>query len=242
MVLGVRKHYTPAPGPLAIAEHHGQNFRTLPNRGRPRLLGFGADQALNAREVARFLEPKQDAKSRKLRTWRRRPCVSIRKFPRKWLTGSAEIANIAQLVAQYFEGDTAKTALWFRTKNPLFGSISPRDMIRFGRYEKLRRFVTEALGQNAAVPPPREPRHAPAAQRRHLSRGPRGSRPASRIFRPLQSLIDSVRRRCIDGSEAATQLGVATPLAVFRTRIATTTRCPAADRCPRRERPQQFRL
>jgi hypothetical protein len=42
--------------------------------------------------------------------------------------------------------------LWFKTKNPLLGSISPRDMIRYGRYEKLRRFVMEALEENAASP------------------------------------------------------------------------------------------
>jgi hypothetical protein len=62
-----------------------------------------------------------------------------------------EIGNICGLVAQFFAGDAAKTALWFKTKNPLFGNISPRDMIRYGRYEKLRRFVMSALEENAAV-------------------------------------------------------------------------------------------
>lgn len=55
-----------------------------------------------------------------------------------------EIANICNLVARYFDGDPRKTALWFRTKNPVLGEISPRDMIRFGRYDKLRRFVVGA--------------------------------------------------------------------------------------------------
>ena len=55
-----------------------------------------------------------------------------------------EIANICNLVAQYFDGDAQKTALWFRTKNPILGEISPRDMIRFGRYDKLRRFIVGA--------------------------------------------------------------------------------------------------
>lgn len=70
---------------------------------------------------------------------------SIKKIPKVVAKRLAEIANIAELVAQHFEGDSAKTALWFKTKNPLFGGISPRDMIRYGRYAKLQRFVTEAL-------------------------------------------------------------------------------------------------
>jgi hypothetical protein len=41
--------------------------------------------------------------------------------------------------------------LWFQTKNPLLGNISPRDMIRYGRYEKLRRFIMNALEDNATA-------------------------------------------------------------------------------------------
>lgn len=62
-----------------------------------------------------------------------------------------EIANICGLVAQFFEGDPVKTSLWFKTRNPLLGGLAPRDMIRYGRYEKLRRFVMEALEENAAA-------------------------------------------------------------------------------------------
>ncbi|MEX0707795.1 MAG: hypothetical protein WD078_07485 [Woeseia sp.] len=55
-----------------------------------------------------------------------------------------QIANICALVAAYFDGDIEKTALWFKTPNPLLGDISPRDMIRFGRYKRLLKFVAEA--------------------------------------------------------------------------------------------------
>ena len=53
------------------------------------------------------------------------------------------------LASQFFAGDATKTALWFQTKNPLLGNISPRDTIRYGRYEKLRRFVMSAMEENA---------------------------------------------------------------------------------------------
>lgn len=56
-----------------------------------------------------------------------------------------EIANICELMAGYFNGDIQKTALWFKIKNPAIGGISPRDMIRYGRYKKLELFIRNAL-------------------------------------------------------------------------------------------------
>lgn len=60
-----------------------------------------------------------------------------------------EWANLFNLVAQFFEGDAVKTALWFKTTNPMLGNISPRDMIRFGRYQKLLKFILDALSENS---------------------------------------------------------------------------------------------
>ncbi len=59
-----------------------------------------------------------------------------------------EWAILFNLVAQFFEGDPIKTALWFKTVNPMLGGISPRDMIRFGRYQKLLKFILDALSEN----------------------------------------------------------------------------------------------
>lgn len=59
-----------------------------------------------------------------------------------------EWANLFNLVAQFFEGDAIKTSLWFKTANPMLGGISPRDMIRFGRYQKLLKFILNALSEN----------------------------------------------------------------------------------------------
>jgi len=56
-----------------------------------------------------------------------------------------EIANICELMAGYFNGDIKKTELWFNIKNPALGGVSPRDMIRFGRYKKLEKFIQNAL-------------------------------------------------------------------------------------------------
>lgn len=110
-------------------------------------LGFWANETLNAREVADFLDLKKPDVAKVAGV----AASSVRfdhKIPREVRERLEEIANICALVAQFFEGDVAKTALWFRTRNPLLGDISPRDMIRFGRYAKLQQFVMDALAEN----------------------------------------------------------------------------------------------
>jgi hypothetical protein len=62
-----------------------------------------------------------------------------------------EIANTINMVAARFNGDVDKTAAWFRTQNPLLGDVSPRDMIRLGRYERLRKFIINAMTEDKSV-------------------------------------------------------------------------------------------
>jgi hypothetical protein len=111
-------------------------------------LGFWADQTLRAREVANFLDLKKPDIAKIARV----APASVRfdeKIPREVLERLEEIANICSLVAQFFGGDPKKTALWFKTRNTLLGDITPRDMIRFGRYAKLREVIVDALAENA---------------------------------------------------------------------------------------------
>jgi hypothetical protein len=63
-----------------------------------------------------------------------------------------EIANIANLVAEFFAGDAQKVGLWFELANPMLGNVSPRDMIRIGRYKRLLNFVVDAREAEAATP------------------------------------------------------------------------------------------
>lgn len=55
-----------------------------------------------------------------------------------------EIANIANLVAEYFNGDAGKVSLWFELPNPMLGHVSPATMIRGNRCRRLLNFVLEA--------------------------------------------------------------------------------------------------
>jgi len=72
-----------------------------------------------------------------------------------------EIAITINMVAQAFDGDVDKTVAWFRVRNPLLGDVSPRDMIRLGRYERLRKFIINAMNERAAR------RQAPAKTHPH---------------------------------------------------------------------------
>lgn len=63
-----------------------------------------------------------------------------------------EIANIANLVAEFFNGNAQKVGLWFELPNPMLGNISPRNMIRAGRYKRLVSFVLDAREAESPVP------------------------------------------------------------------------------------------
>lgn len=79
------------------------------------------------------------------------PVASIRfdaKIPRKVSERIREWAILLNLVAQHFDGDSNKTISWFTIPNPLLGGITPRNMIRFGRYKKLYKFVFNAITEN----------------------------------------------------------------------------------------------
>ncbi len=62
-----------------------------------------------------------------------------------------EIANTVNMVAQALDGDINKTVSWFRARNPLLGDVSPKDMIRLGRYERLRKFIINAMTEQSAA-------------------------------------------------------------------------------------------
>jgi len=63
-----------------------------------------------------------------------------------------ELANIANLVAEYFNGDEYKVGLWFELSNPMLGNESPRNMIRDGRHRRLLYFVLDARKAERAAP------------------------------------------------------------------------------------------
>jgi hypothetical protein len=63
-----------------------------------------------------------------------------------------EIANIANLVAQFFRDEPQKVALWFEVANPMLGNISPSNMIRIGKQKRLLTFVVSAREAESSTP------------------------------------------------------------------------------------------
>jgi len=121
-------------------------FRTVPESDP---LKFWSEHGCDYKRVSEFLEFDRNELS-KLGGISKQSVRYDEKMPAALSDRLDQIANIISLVAEYFEGDIRKTALWFKTPNPLLGNISPRDMIRFGRYERLSKFVQQARQANEA--------------------------------------------------------------------------------------------
>lgn len=112
------------------------DFLSLLEKGEPR-----------ASKVIEFLGFKKDDISKAAGI----PLSSVRfdeRIPQIFKDKLREWANLINLVAQFFEGDAIKTALWFQTANPILGDIPPRDMIRFGRSQKMLKFILNVLSEN----------------------------------------------------------------------------------------------
>ena len=70
------------------------------------------------------------------------------KMPQELQQRILEWAVAISLAGEYF-GDLERTILWFHAPNALLGGISPRDMIRIGRFKKLLRFIHTAREENS---------------------------------------------------------------------------------------------
>lgn len=117
-------------------------FDTVPED----ILHFGHGKTFDARKAAQFLSLKKSDVGR---------IAAVSESSVRWDNGMPEavrdrleeIASIINLVAKRFDGDPEKTVAWFKARNPLLGDVSPRDMIRLGRYDRLRRFIIQAMTQ-----------------------------------------------------------------------------------------------
>ncbi len=119
-------------------------FLTVPPHN---YLGFHDEETQYPQRVAEFLALDRNDVSKIADV----PKLRVRwdnQMPEEVFQRLVEIGNTCELVAGYFKGDRPKTALWFQVPNPLFGNISPRDMIRFGRYKKVQRIIQSALAGN----------------------------------------------------------------------------------------------
>ena len=122
-------------------------FSNIP-QGDP--LNFWNNHALDYGQLSEFLELDTSDLS-KLAGVSKSSVRFDDRIPRDLKDRMEQIAIICSLVAEFFNGNAEKTALWFRTINPMLGDISPRDMIRLGRYKKLQKFIN--LAKTSDGPP-----------------------------------------------------------------------------------------
>lgn len=118
-------------------------FSNMPDTDR---LGFFANGKTDYQKVIETMGFKREDISRATG----HSLASIRfddRIPQELQDRIAEWANLYSLVAEHFK-DAAKAVLWFKVPNPLLGNITPRDMIRFGRYKKLLKFIQNSLDEN----------------------------------------------------------------------------------------------
>lgn len=114
-------------------------------------LGFGIGNTFDARKVPALLGLKKEDVSRVALV----SAKSVRyddAMPQQVRDRLEEIANTINMVAGVFDGNPEKTTAWFKARNPLLGDVSPRDMIRLGRFERLRKFIINAMLERAAKP------------------------------------------------------------------------------------------
>lgn len=115
------------------------------------VLGFGLGQQFDPQRVSDWLELKKVDVSRLADVSPK----SVRyddNIPKAVYDRLEEIAITCNLVAEAFDGDVNKTAMWFKARNPLLGDVSPRDMVRLGRFDRLRKFIIGAMKERTARP------------------------------------------------------------------------------------------
>jgi uncharacterized protein (DUF2384 family) len=118
-------------------------FNTVPTKN---YLSLSHNNETDYERVIEFL----NFKKKDVATAAAVPFDSVRydeKMPAELKERIEQWANLMQLVAEHFK-NTDKTLLWFKMPNPMLGNVAPKDMIRYGRYKKLFKFVIQALQAN----------------------------------------------------------------------------------------------
>lgn len=129
---------------IVLSSHQPALFSTSPKD----YLGlFDQNALVDAAKVVKLLKYKREDVSTATNVPLIRVQYEEKKIPIELRERLTEWATALNLVANFFN-DRNKTIIWFSIPNPLLGGMSPRDMIRVGRFKKLFNFIQTALGEN----------------------------------------------------------------------------------------------
>jgi uncharacterized protein (DUF2384 family) len=69
---------------------------------------------------------------------------------KQWFTEDEreQVSRIVDMVSLFFHDEPWKTTAWLDAPNPLLGNVSPRDMVLWGRVDRLEQFVRNAMDEN----------------------------------------------------------------------------------------------
>ena len=123
-------------------------FRNIPEQD---VLGFWQGAQFQPQRVYEFLDLKKADVSRIADVSPKSVRWEEAKIPAAVREHFEQIAVTCNLVAEIFGGDQSKTALWFKAKNPLLGDVTPRDMVRLGRFDRLRKFIISAMMERPPI-------------------------------------------------------------------------------------------
>lgn len=56
--------------------------------------------------------------------------------------------QVLKEIIEFFNYDKDKALVWYMTKNPLLGDISPFEMVKIGKGQKLMKFIRSQLDGN----------------------------------------------------------------------------------------------
>lgn len=144
---------------------------TAEHMAREDLLGLYDDGHTNYKKVADFLDLSKEDLA-KIASVKKSSVRFDANIPQPVAQRLREIANIANLVAEFFKGDVGKVSLWFELANPMLGNVSPRNMIRAGRYTKVLIFILDAReAEQATGRVPADVRESLDAQHQGRARG-----------------------------------------------------------------------
>ncbi len=107
---------------------------------------IGPNNLADAKKVVDFLGFKKSDVSEVIGI----PLQSVRydeRIPTQLQERALEWAIAINQVGSFFK-DEPRTILWFSTPNRLLGGVSPKKMIRRGRFKKLIGFIMTALSEN----------------------------------------------------------------------------------------------